>query len=247
MKKAKITRLSALGACAIAFTGLAPVPAFAGHIFASNMALPYSLTVDLAGGKLGNVRSLAGQQILTVNNGSTYNGSGLYSLAAWCIDFPHHIYIGSIAIDYAVGVLIDDHISITSAASNSLTVSQEQEIGGLVRYGNQQMGIAPTNLLSAAVQTAIWDIEYGTHYAGSNAALATKITALETMAPTLLSDSGQVLNSFSGGTNLYDFQSLEFNIPEPVAMSVLAVGLLGLVMARRRRNRPLSKTEQGRR
>ncbi len=163
-----------LAASALGHAALAPMPAFAGHVYASNMALPYSLTVDLAGGTLANVSSLAGQQILTLNAGSIYNSAGLYTVAAWCVDFPHHINIGGISIDFTLGVLTDDHIAATAAASHSLTNLQEQEIGALVGYGNQQMASSPSNLLSAAVQAAIRDVEYGTHYAGSDASLGQK-------------------------------------------------------------------------
>ena len=234
MNYASVFRQNVFGAAALGLAAFTPLPALAGQIFASNMALPYGMTVQLAGGVLGAVSSLAGQQILTVNNGSTYNPAGLYTLAAWCIDFPHHISIGSIGIDYTVGVLTDDHIGTTPTTSNPLSPLQAQEIGGLVRYGNQQMAIAPSNLLSAAIQAAIWNIEYGSHYSGSDLSLLAAITSLEALAPSLLSTSGQVLNSFHSGTDLYEFQSLEFYVPEPMTISVMAVGLLGLAAARRR-------------
>ena len=230
----KVTRLKLLAAASIALAGFAPAPAFAGHIFTSNMALPYGLTVQLDGGYLGPVSSLAGQQILTVNDGSSYNASGLYTLAAWCIDFPHHINIGGLAIDYTVLPLTDDHIGSTPGTSPTLSALQSEEIGGLVSYGNQHVAASPSNQLSAAVQAAIWNIEYGSHYAGSDVALGALISSLEALAPSLLSTSGLALNSFVGGSDTYDYQSLEFNLPEPMTMSVLGIGILGLALARRR-------------
>ena len=234
MDYTSIFRQKVFGVAALGLAAFTPLPALAGHIYASNMALPYSMTVQLAGGVLGAVSSLAGQQILTVNNGSTYNPAGLYTLAAWCIDFPHHISIGSIGIDYTVGGLTDDHIGTTPTTSNPLSPLQAQEIGGLVRYGNQQMAIAPSNLLSAAVQAAIWNIEYGSHYSGSDLSLLAAITSLEAMAPSLSTTGGQTLNSFYAGSDVYKNQSLEIYVPEPMTISVMAVGLLGLAAVRRR-------------
>ena len=237
MNYASVFRQNVFGAAALGLAAFTPLPALAGQIFASNMALPYGMTVQLAGGVLGSASSLAGQQILTVNNGSTYNAGGLYTLAAWCIDFPHHINIGSMAIDFTVGVLTDDHYGSNPATSNPLTPSQAQRIGGLVRYGNAQMALTPSNLLSAAIQAAIWNIEYGSHYSGSDLSLQTAITSLEALAPSLSTTGAQTLNSFYAGSNEYKFQSLEIYVPEPMTISVMAIGLLGLA-AVRRRHRP---------
>ena len=99
-------------------------PAVAAEIFVSNMALPYYQIVDLAGGRLGTQHGVyAGQQVLTANNGSTYNASATFTQYAWCVDFAHDIYIGGNSIDYTLATLSDDHLGATPGTSNPLTAA----------------------------------------------------------------------------------------------------------------------------
>jgi hypothetical protein len=224
-------------------------PATAAEVYTSQMSLPYFEMVDLAGGRLGTQNNVyAGQQILTVNVGGSYQSSALYTVVAWCVDFTHEIYIGADSIIYQLTALTDDHLGTTPGTSDPISAAEAQELAGLVVYGNQLMVTAPSDLNSAAVQVAIWDVEYGTHYAGSDSALAAEVTLLEGLAPSLSSTAGVLLNSFNGQS--YQSQSLltagspglstasslglstVAEIPEPSTVVLLGGGFLALMMAR---------------
>ena len=251
--------LRAVAAGAIALGGLAR-PASAANVYASYMSLPYYEIVDLTGGMLGTRNGVyAGQQVLTVNDGSVYNPLGTSMLDAWCVDFFHDIYIGGNSIDYSLSSLTDDHSGATPATSHPLSAGTARELAGLVVYGNQAMQAAPSNLLSAAVQVAIWNIEYGSAYAGSDAALAAEVCYLMGIAPSLDSTSGEVLNSFDPSRTYYQFQSLLYSqaalsggqdagpvVPEPGSIALLAggVGLLVLMLAWRGANRRIGRPRQ---
>ncbi|HET6233741.1 MAG TPA: hypothetical protein VFE41_02070 [Acetobacteraceae bacterium] len=112
--------------------------------------------VDLAGGKLGTQNNIyAGQQELTVNNGSSYSSSVLYTVVAWCVDFTHEIYIGADSIVDQLTALTDDHLGTTPATSDPISAAEADEPAGLVPYGNQLMRTGPSNLISAAVQVTM--------------------------------------------------------------------------------------------
>ena len=106
------------------------------------------------------------------------------------------------------------------------------------------MQAAPSNLNSAAVQVAIWDVEYGSHYAGTDAALAAEVNFLQGIAPSLTSTAGVLLDSFTPNGQSYQSQSLltvgapglplTAEVPEPSTVTLLAGGFLTLAMVRRR-------------
>ncbi len=234
-------------AAMVSIGGLA-TPATAANIYTSSMALPYYEMVDLAGGTIGTQNNVyAGQQVLTVNDGSSYASSALYTVVAWCVDFNHDIYIGGDSIVYQLTALTDNHLGTTPATSAPISTGEAQELAGLVLYGNQLMLAAPSDLTSAAVQVAIWDVEYGTHYAGTDAALATEVTMLLGIAPTLTSNFGVLLDSFAPNSQTYQSQSLltvgdpGLPVAEPSTVTLLAVGTLGLMMARRRAGRLIGR------
>jgi hypothetical protein len=245
--------LGALVAVVIGLGGSAK-PVAAANIYASYMSLPYYEIVALAGGRLGTQNGVyAGQQILTVNDGSGYNALGIYTLDAWCVDFAHDIYIGANSINYTLSSLTNDHLGATPAASHPLSTAMAQELAGLAVYGNQLMRAAPSNLISAAVQVAIWNVEYGSVYAGPDTALAAEVSYLMSVAPSLSSTTGAMLESFDPSGTLYQSQSLLFSradvpgpgpsslaVPEPWPMPVLGVGFLGLMLAWRYGNRRIT-------
>jgi hypothetical protein len=220
-------------------------PANAANVYTSNMSLPYYEMVNLAGGKLGTPNNIyARQQELTVNDGSSYSSSGLYTVVAWCVDFTHEIYTGADSIIYQLTALTDDHLGTTPATSDAMSAAEADELAGLVLYGNQLMRTSPSNLISAAVQVAMWNVECRLYYAGSDTALAAEVTLLQGIAPSLSSTSGVLLDSFTANGQSYASQSLMTDaapgltttaqIPEPSTVTLLGGALLVSLMVRRR-------------
>jgi hypothetical protein len=102
----------------------------------------------------------AGQQVPTANAGSHYDPLVTYTLDAWCVDFAHDISTGGNGIDYTLSTLTDDHLGATLAGSGPLSLATAEELAGLAACGHALMRASPSNLISAAVQVALWNIEY---------------------------------------------------------------------------------------
>jgi PEP-CTERM motif-containing protein len=178
---------------------------------------------------------------------------------AWCVDFTHEIYIGADSIIYQLTALTDDHLGTTPATSDPISAAEADELAGLVLYGNQLMRTGPSNLISAAMQVTMWNVEYGSYYAGSDTALAAEVTLLQGIAPSLRSTSGVLLISFTANGQSYASQSLltdaapglttTAQIPEPSTVTLLGGGLLVLLMVRRKAGRliggPRMSRQQG--
>lgn len=118
-------------------------------------------------------------QILTPNNvygGAgqiTLNGSGTnvgQHILAWCLDIYDYLQGSG---SYQMGPL-------TTAGSGSpnppLTTTQIGQIGSLIGHGNALVG--STHDVSAAVQLAIWELEYGSSFTFSG--LSSGVTTLAT-------------------------------------------------------------------
>jgi hypothetical protein len=227
--------------------GTSAMPAIADTVFVSNMSLPYYEIVDLAGGRIGRQTGVyAGQQVLTANNGSTYDPLRTYTLDAWCVDFDHDIYIGGNSINYTLSTLTDDHLGATAATSNPVSSATAKELAGVVAYGNGLMQASPSKLISAAVQVALWNIEYGSTYAGSDTALGAEISRLMALAPSLSATNGVLLDSFDAGGITYRNQSLLFNaypsgptsassavVAEPGTAALLGAAVVGFLLSLR--------------
>jgi len=236
----------AVVAVAVGFAA-ATGPAVAADVYVSFMSLPFYETVDLAGGRLGAYDGVyAGQQVLTANGGSLFNPLATYTLDAWCVDFAHEITIGANGIDYTLSTLTDDHLGATPAGSGVLTPATAQELAGLAAYGNALMQARPSNRISASVQVALWNLEYGSHYAGSDTALAAEVVSLMALAPSLSSPSGVLLDSFDASGRFYQSQSLLFIgsaggsttsseavIAEPGTAWLLAIGIIAMLLPMR--------------
>ena len=213
----------------IGFGGLAG-PAFANSIYVDNVQLPYSETVSLSGTVDGSTVSssgtLAGQLLLTVNNGTTAS-SNQYILPVWCMDLFHDISLGSSGIIYSLGGLATDN----SNNPSNLTPQQINEITALANYGSVQMAANPSALLAAEVQAAIWTVEYN---GGSNSLTVTgsnfTSTNINTVIAAAAGTSGIAFQLSASG-----YQALIEPVPEPASAALLGAGMFGLGFARRRK------------
>lgn len=206
-------------------------PAFASSIYVDNVQLPYSETVTLSGTVDGSAVSssntLAGQILLTVNNGTIANGNQ-YILPVWCVDLFHDITLGSSGIVYSLGGLATDN----SNSPTQLSVQQIDEIAALATYGDEQMAANPSNLLAAEVQAAIWTVEYNNGSGNSLTVTGSNFTStnINNLIATAGSASGGVFQLSDSG-----YQSLVDPVPEPASAALLVAGLLGIGLVRRRK------------
>lgn len=225
-------RARTLAALAFSLFALAtPAQVLASPIYVSNIALSNGYeSVTLKGGVFGaGATYYAGQQHLTANAGTTDVPAAHYDIYAWCVDVFHANYLGANSIVYQTGTLANN------GNGAALTAEQVGKIGWLAAYGNQQLAKGADSIVSAAVQTMIWNVEYGSTYAGANAAITAELNHLASLLPASPSVGTLALISSPNGQGIQS-QSLvtPAPVPEPAAASLLVVAIAALGLVRRR-------------
>ena len=165
--------------------------------------------------------------MLTANPGTTYNGSQLFNTYAWCVDVFDNIYLGGDSIVYNL---------------QPLNVPNAGEIAKVAMWGDEQLAKGPNELISAAVQAEIWELEYNVTVSAATdpwdndvtSELETEVTAINDMFSDPLSPGAGpdylLAGNFVGGGRA---QSLFTPVPEPAGMGLLCVGLLAMLGIRR--------------
>jgi hypothetical protein len=181
--------------------------------------------------------------------GTISGSSGSKTITAWCIDF----------YDFLQGTgaytLTKPTFSNGGATSNiptgaaGVTMSQQMlgQIGALVTYGSQAAN--QNAVTDAAVQVAIWDVEYNkgsatsSPFTPSNGAVTTEVaTLLADINPTNANHFAYVTNvtvlAASGNQNLVTVSA----VPLPAALPLFGSAVAGFgAFAARRRAKKASK------
>jgi len=155
------------------------------------------------------------------------------SIVAWCVDLFHLVQTGGGQnLHYALGTFTTDN----APAPTALSATQLAEIANLASYGQSLIGTAQgTTDNLAAVQLAIWSVEYPTFtYTGASGA-PVAATLLQASSGTgratglLALDGTQTFVTADQGVN--DAAS----VPEPATLALLSSGLalFGVTVRRR--------------
>lgn len=223
----KALRLAGIAAAILSV--MAMVPASATPITITNVEVPYYENLVLSGGILGVGNTLdapySGQIVLTTSAGT---------LDAWCVDLLHTIQLGDGTYVYSTGPLTTDNSGSDAASSNPLTTEQIEQIEALAAYGNSVMASTPSDAFSAAIQAAIWYVEFGTTATGS-ATFQSDLTDILALLPSLHGGGGYQLSHTDQQDQFVSQGVFVSDVPEPATLTLMGAGLAGLGAMRRRR------------
>jgi hypothetical protein len=170
--------------------------------------------------------------------------TGVETVYAFCIDATHQIGASETALSYQEIPLTSD--TFGTPGGTPLSTMQIEEIGALANYGAGIAGGAPSaseDAQLAAVQDAIWDIEYpvgsGFSFTPTDARVNAYVTAdvAYAQANALRTTSGvTALIPTTGGATQGFVIGGGSGVPEPASWALMILGMSGIgAVVRRRR------------
>ena len=216
---------------------LAVAPAQAG-VYVSSYSVPHNVNVHSSGP--GGFAEYSGAGQIVLKTAPTPAGP-FSALPVWCVDLFDWL---------TTPATFTDGTLTTNGKGVALSAAQVSRVAALIQHGDAMMtGAAPVtpgyslNQASAAIQIAIWEVENGAGYTftsddgalnGPGGLVARYVGNVTGGAPAwtaLPFTTVRTLEAPGDQTQAYA------SVPEPATLSVLGVGMVGLLALGRRHRR----------
>ncbi len=223
---------AAFGAVALGALALAAVPASASDVTITGAGI-YDFAYTIVTGDINQSGSGAGIIRLT-----GFDSTGAVDFDAFCVDLAHQLYAGKnvqkpVNYHYNYATLTEDGFG------NLLSATQISQMKGLAALGFSLVGDPSKVHDLAAIQVAIWTIEY------PNSSFTTATPAVNALVSTYLAMAPYTVG------NVRYLQSVDASVrqgvlipgvPEPAtwALLIAGFGMVGVSVRRRQRNRVLA-------
>ena len=192
---------------------------------------------------------IGGDSFTSANHSYDFSTTGQFN--AWCVDIYHWLSAGAVTYNVAAGGALATSLDSLRPGLPSGTT----RVNDLILLANDVYSTVNTKVESAAFQLAVWAITYGHYDNAGHYSINTSDTGFKVDGGTASSAYGVLANSWlanlgtaadtgnyrltylNDGTsnNTQDMVVFSAAVPEPGTFILLACGLLGLGIGRRKR------------